>query len=901
VPLGPCLPPYPFASANPRTSIAFNESEVLRAFTVSVTNNCLPKQIRVFYNDEHALTLGVRQVNVKTSAGTTTTDYPISALSGNPGSVLNPLVGSMVMSGDQAGTDVSGRPMFPSLYITDITSDPTSLAGDWQSGGTAIPPHAVFGTWKGAVRTVDKTRNPAVVTVTPDVDPAKNNWNLGSGDAPPAGLVNQGFGAEVRWETEQLGLLPGHTYRLYFTVHDGDQNKSGGDVGQGCATLNMGQQTDCGNNGLAALGDQVWRDTNGNGVQDAGEPGVSNAVVHLTDCAGMTLRAATTDANGRYLFSGLAAGSYKVCFTPPAGLTFTTANAGGDDAKDSDAEIATGKTGCYVLGAGQTNLTVDAGLVPGCRPSLVVSVECQNAPAAGQPLTFSGWINNDGDSTVDSITVSHSVAGLIRVIGTLAPGATTNFTGSYVPVGCGELTTAVIVSGRAVCNSAQLTFTEELTCLVPCGPPGLVLTKTADKLSAAIGGRIRYTYTVRNTGVDPLTSLVLTDDNGTPTYAGDDFTVGTIATLASGATATFTKELILPITICMADSTGAVSPTGLIITEVLASGNIKATFIQSMAVNDNTYGVNALNWPGGHTFGNLTGSDKAVWEFRDANGQLVLGFDQDYVSSASTAQYPSGYGTLGLGGDGGFNTGNAAHILSFHTSLTDNLNKPPFLGNLAQYTVNSPALADPNSGAWEYRMIYSVTISPAAFGAAGFGMAMIVDQHNSPTKPPFERGILPNPCASCITNTARVLALNSGLSISSTASAGVCATNLSGGGTGGTGCPNNYSYWQKNLGVWPAPYTSSQTVGSVFSVSDAIVADTTLFDALRGKAGGGRVKDLLKQGVVALLNAADPGINYPFTPAEVITAVNAALANGTDAVLKDLTTVFKDASEVRCP
>jgi hypothetical protein len=33
-------------------------------------------------------------------------------------------------------------------------------------------------------------------------------------------------------------LLPTHTYRLQFLVHDGDQNKTGGDVGQACVVLN---------------------------------------------------------------------------------------------------------------------------------------------------------------------------------------------------------------------------------------------------------------------------------------------------------------------------------------------------------------------------------------------------------------------------------------------------------------------------------------------------------------------------------------------------------------------------------------------------------------------------------------------------------------------------------------
>src|SRR5258707_3721251 len=74
-----------------------------------------------------------------------------------------------------------------------------------------------------------------MVTIQPDTDPAKNDWNLGASDPVPAGLVDQGYGAEVRWDVAKLGLLPGHTYRLYFMVHDGDQNKAGGDSGQGCA------------------------------------------------------------------------------------------------------------------------------------------------------------------------------------------------------------------------------------------------------------------------------------------------------------------------------------------------------------------------------------------------------------------------------------------------------------------------------------------------------------------------------------------------------------------------------------------------------------------------------------------------------------------------------------------
>ena len=111
--------------------------------------------------------------------------------------------------------------------------------------------------------------------------------------------------------------------------------------------------------------------------------------------------------------------------------------------------------------------------------------------------------------------------------------------------------------------------------------------------------------------------------------------------------------------------------------------------------------------------------------------------------------YPSGYGTLGLGGDGGMDVGNPAYLLWFNTSLTDNLNKDPFLSQLAYYTVHSPGSNDPNASLWEMRMIYQVLIDKAAFGPSGFGSAMIIDQHNSPGK----RSVTPVFCDWCVTTS----------------------------------------------------------------------------------------------------------------------------------------------------
>jgi len=84
---GSCVIGYPFKSSDPRTDVGFNESEVLRAFSPERTVDATPGlTIKVWYNDEHALTLGIRRVVVRTKTGTTTTDYPVSALSSNPGS-----------------------------------------------------------------------------------------------------------------------------------------------------------------------------------------------------------------------------------------------------------------------------------------------------------------------------------------------------------------------------------------------------------------------------------------------------------------------------------------------------------------------------------------------------------------------------------------------------------------------------------------------------------------------------------------------------------------------------------------------------------------------------------------------------------------------------------------------
>lgn len=85
------------------------------------------------------------------------------------------------------------------------------------------------------------------------------------------------------------------------------------------------------------LGNAVWQDTNRNGIKDAGEPGVSGAVLHLIhpgsdNAIGGTGSAAdyevasaiTTGSSGGYVFSAISAGTYYVRMTPPATLPSTS-------------------------------------------------------------------------------------------------------------------------------------------------------------------------------------------------------------------------------------------------------------------------------------------------------------------------------------------------------------------------------------------------------------------------------------------------------------------------------------------------------------------------------------------------------------------------------------------------
>lgn len=244
-----------YGVSNARTMAAFNESEVLTGF--GLTTGVL----HGWYTDEHAMTLGVDSVFIKNKNPTPNqgygisnnpADYAIALMAGHATSATTAsAVGSPFVKEGRIGTtsnpvglgdavDGALRPLRPGIYLTDLTvNGVNSKVGDWQMGNDSpVQPTALYGTWKGAIVVIDNTHNPAVTSLTPRSDPPQNHKVVGpGGTAPPANAIDNGYSTDVQWTIASLGLISGHAYRAQFIVHDGDQNKSGGDVGQACVNI----------------------------------------------------------------------------------------------------------------------------------------------------------------------------------------------------------------------------------------------------------------------------------------------------------------------------------------------------------------------------------------------------------------------------------------------------------------------------------------------------------------------------------------------------------------------------------------------------------------------------------------------------------------------------------------
>ncbi|MAU00242.1 MAG: hypothetical protein CL608_24140 [Anaerolineaceae bacterium] len=178
---------------------------------------------------------------------------------------------------------------------------------------------------------------------------------------------------------------------------------------------------------IASLGDYVWEDLNGDGIQDAGEPGVPGVEVHLYDDSNTQIMTTTTDVNGRYQFTNLTPGTYHVEFVLPSGYDFTQQDQGADTA-DSDADTTTGLTVPTNLTPGENDVTWDAGLIRPLDPLLAAignyvweDLDSDGLQDAGEPGVENVTVNLYDSNNVLTDTMTTDANGLYQFID-LTPG-----------------------------------------------------------------------------------------------------------------------------------------------------------------------------------------------------------------------------------------------------------------------------------------------------------------------------------------------------------------------------------------------------------------------------------------------------------------------------------------------
>lgn len=301
----------------------------------------------------------------------------------------------------------------------------------------------------------------------------------------------------------------------------------------------------------ASIGDYVWFDANKNGIQDADEYGVAGVRVTLVDSLdrpvvdanGNTVAAVTTDANGKYIFENLLPNpermlaqngndSYTVRFTPPAGYTGTTSNAGTDADTDSN-----GPTPKVTLAEGQKDMSIDFGLISNGYIGDTIFWDVDN----------SGGFNPTGhDRPLAGVTVTltfKTPAGVEKTLTT-----TTDANGKYkfenlapgdykVTVDQASLTTACpVCTAQTHAPSGNLTASENQTLSLSSkvtlspgnmsndsqdwaftGPANTAIAKTiTDPAAEPAGGftpgtTVTYTITLTNEGPNPATGVIAQD------------------------------------------------------------------------------------------------------------------------------------------------------------------------------------------------------------------------------------------------------------------------------------------------------------------------------------------------------------------------------------------------------
>ncbi len=236
---------------------------------------------------------------------------------------------------------------------------------------------------------------------------------------------------------------------------------------------------------------------------------------------------------------------------PGASASFSSSfNAPLDACSATAALTATGQNRCN---GNTVNNSVTTTCPLGTAPQIRMTKTCPVTPVIeGGLLVFTGTVTNTGNVTLTNVLVvnDHPVANT-RVLGpiTLAPGAGTNFTGSYTaPLNACSVTDTLLASGLDKCTGIVSSNSTTTICPV-ITIPQIAVTLACPAVPVAPGGAITYAGTVRNSGNVTLNNVTVVNSQTVPS------TVLTVPSLLPGASANFTASFNAPADACSVSST----------------------------------------------------------------------------------------------------------------------------------------------------------------------------------------------------------------------------------------------------------------------------------------------------------------------------------------------------------
>ncbi len=425
----------------------------------------------------------------------------------------------------------------------------------------------------------------------------------------------------------------------------------------------------------SGISDFVWWDNDGDGVQDAGEPGAVGVTLTLhddvngngaVDVGEGLLATDTTDAAGLYRFSNLLPGDYVVTVTDAdgvlAGATLITIGSSGPSPR------------AVTLGTADAREDVDFGY-QGAGTDLQIVKTAPDTVYAGDTITYNVEVVNVGPNSAADVVVTDTLpgtgtfvsasdsgvesSGIVTwpTIGSMAVNDTVTYTVTFVAPGTGVITNLAAVASATSDTDASNDTSSVATTVTELAD--LQVTKSGSA-SVNAGDTITYTVEVVNLGASSSTSVVIADTlpaTGTFVSASDSgvessgvVTWPTIGTLAANDTVTYTVTFVAPAsgpitnlaTVKAAtDDPTATNDSSSVVTSITEQADLEVTKTGPASVNAGdtiTYTVEVVN------LGLSDAASVVVTDTLPGTGTFVSASDSG-VESAGVVTWPT-IGTL---------------------------------------------------------------------------------------------------------------------------------------------------------------------------------------------------------------------------------------------------------------